>query len=94
LRPEVAAHQVVGVVFIHVPARGKRMKKQHHGGGAQQAVVAAVGAVAGQGLGGGEADVPGFGGGLQACGPEIIRHNYLSGPPGAFYLRAIFTLLL
>ena len=94
LRPEVAAHQVVGVVFIHFPSRRERMEQENDGGGPQQAVVAAVGAVAGQSLGGGEADVPGCRGGLQACGPEIFRHKYPPGPYGAFYLGATFTLLL
>ena len=86
LGPEVAAHQVVGVVFIHFPSRRERMEQENDGGGPQQAVEAAVGAVAGQGLGGGQADVPGFGGGLQARGPEIIRHKHPPGPCGAFYL--------
>ncbi len=63
LRPEVAAHQVVGVVFIHFISRRKGMEQEHDGGGPQQAVIAAVRAVAGQSLGGGEADVPGCRGG-------------------------------
>ena len=81
--PEVAPQPVKGVVFIHFPPRRQRMEQEHHGGGPQQAVVAPVRAVPGQGLGGSQADVPGPGGGLEALGPQIIRHKYLSGPPGA-----------